>query len=602
MKKMFRMLPGGIKAELALGCFLTVFYIALLLFLPTIVASYMNLILETETVASTPAKTFTIDFFGGRLQPEQLKDLTPAKARSILNWTIVVQTILTGVFALASTLIVVNAAEKCSLFYRSNLYAKIQKLSLKNIADIKAESIMTRVTMDVAIFWEFLVNATMIFIKSLFIIVGASIISAIVAWEMALSIMSLIPLIVTVVVVTGIKTNPILKKTQKVVDEVTKEVNENVAGIRVIKTFNLEHERMQKFKGINKKWYEYQYKSSFYFAAASPFFFMGFNILVIGILSLVAKKASIGDLHHTDIAKISEFIDYLWLIASGILLALNLMYAYFRAKVSAERILQILEYEVDDIYVEDGKRVNNYDLEIKDLSFKYYETAPNYSLANINLSLPYGQTLGIIGPTGSGKSTLVNLLLNSYVYKEGSITIGGEEIKDLNTIHLHDIVGIVFQEALLYSGTIKSNLLWAKKEATDEEIVEALKDSCAYEYVNKFEDKLDHPIVQGGKNLSGGQKQRLSIARTLLRKPKILILDDSTSALDNITSKKVIQNLKEKYDCSVIIVSQKISAIKDADNILVLSHGGFASGYGKHKQLIKDCEFYRQIYETQLEQ
>nr|WP_307927172.1 ABC transporter ATP-binding protein [Mycoplasmopsis bovis] len=221
----------------------------------------------------------------------------------------------------------------------------------------------------------------------------------------------------------------------------------------------------------------------------------------------------------------------------------------FRAKVAAARIIEAYDYETDNLYVSKGEIIDSYDVEIKNLSFKYYDASPNFAIANVDITLPYKKSLGIIGPMGSGKSTIVNLLVNNYKYKEGSIKIGNKEVSQVNSKNLHDTVEIVHQESLLYTGTIRSNMLWAKEDASDEEIMQALKDACADEFVSKFEDGLDHPVYQGGKNLSGGQKQRLSIARSLLRKPKILILDDSTSALDNITASKVIDNIKGKYEC-----------------------------------------------------
>ncbi|WP_338822793.1 ABC transporter ATP-binding protein [Mycoplasmopsis felifaucium] len=592
MWKMLKMLPSKIKAMFLFGSFLVLIYVLLNIMLPNLIGAYIKLMLDENSM-------FELSFLDGRLV---IGTFEHRKAVTVLTIIIVVQTLLTALLAFLSTTVIIYAAEMSSYFFRVKLFEKIQKLSLKNIADLKSESIITRVSNDIALFWEFLVNGTTIMIKSFFLIIGGVVFSILVSWKMALSIIAIIPVVIVLILVIGLTASPMLKRSQKIVEEVTKAVNENVSGIRVIKTFNLEEDRINKFKDINHRWFNISFKSNMIFTVAFPIFYMILNWLMIGIFAVAGKSAHNGTIDIATIANINVFIDYLFLIAGGILLLLTFLYSFFRARVAAGRVVEILSYKVDDLYVAEGKTLNSYDIEVNKLSYKYYESSPNYALVDVSVKLPFGKTLGVIGPTGSGKSTFVNLLMNNYVYSEGSIKIGNEELNSINTKNLHDSIGIVYQEALMYTGTIRSNLLWAKPDATDEEINEALENACAKEFISKFPDGLDHPVLQSGKNLSGGQKQRLSVARTLLRKPKILILDDSTSALDNITTKKVINNVKEKYNCSTIIVSQKIGAIKNADEILVLSNGGFVIGQGKHNDLMHSCEFYKQIHETQLEQ
>lgn len=592
MWKMMKMLPKKVKAMFAFGSFLVLIYVLLNIMLPNLIGAYIKLMMDKNP-------QFRLEFLDGRIY---IGTFDHAQAVKILTVAVVVQTLLTAALAFLSTMVIIYASEMSSYFFRTTIFKKIQQLSLKNIADLKSESIITRVSNDIAIFWEFLVNGTTIMIRSIFLIVGGVVLSSLVDWKMALSIVAIIPVVVVLITVIGLTASPLLKKTQKIVEEVTKSVNENISGIRVIKTFNLEDDRFNKFKDISQRWYNVSFKSSMIFTIAFPMFYMVLNWLMIGIYAAAGKSAVNGTLNPTTVANINVFIDYLFLIAGGILLLLTFLFSFFRAKVAAGRVVEILDYKTDNLYVAEGKFIDKYDLEVNKLSFKYFESSPNYALADVSVSLPFGKTLGIIGPTGSGKSTFVNLLMNNYIYNEGSIKIGDVEIKDINTKNLHDSIGIVYQEALMYTGTIRSNLLWAKPDATEEELKEALDNACASEFISKFEDGLDHPVVQGGKNLSGGQKQRLSVARTLLRKPKILILDDSTSALDNITTKKVINNINSNYNCSTIIVSQKVGAIRNADQIMVLSNNGFIIGKGTHNELIKSCEFYKQIYETQLEQ
>ncbi|VEU75441.1 ABC-type multidrug/protein/lipid transport system ATPase component [Mycoplasmopsis maculosa] len=608
MIKMLKILPARIKTIFIVGAFLVLIYVLSNIFLPNLIGSYIKLMISKK------GEPFTISFFNNLIAPQSWQNVPYDTAFKWLTVAIVVQTLVTALLALLSTIVIIYASEESSYFYRVKLFNSIQKLSLKNIADLKSESIITRVSNDIAIFWEFLVNGTTIMIKGIFLIMGGIVFSFLVDWKMALTIVAIIPVVAIMVVIIGITTSPLLKKTQKVVEEVTKTIGENISGIRLIKTYNLEEKRMNKITEINSRWHKIQYKQAMIFNVAFPIFFMVLNLLMIGIFSIAANNANFlksnglqNDAAELEkykilIANINIFVDYLFLMAGGIILMLMFLGSFFKARVASLRIIEIIEYKVDDLYVKEGKILQNYDIEVNKLSFKYYETAPNYSLLDVNFKIPFGKTLGIIGPTGSGKSTLVNLLMNNYIYSEGSIKVGGEELREINTKNLHDSLGIIYQDALLYSGTIKSNLLFAKENATEEEIKEALENACASEFISKFEDGINHPVSQGGRNLSGGQKQRISIARTLLRKPKVLILDDSTSALDNITTKKVIDNIRNKYDCTTIIVSQKIGAIKNADNILVLSNNGFVLDQGTHNKLLETCDFYKQIYETQLEQ
>lgn len=594
MLKMVKILPSRIKWVFIIGSFLTLIYVLLNVMLPLLIKKYIDLILTEDRQAP-----YHMDFLNGRID---FGFITYNQAFKWLTIIVLLQTISTASLAFLSTLVIVLAAERSSYFYRNTLYKKIQSYSLKNIADLKAESIITRLSNDIAIFWEFLVNGTSIMIKGIFLIIGGLTVAALVDWQMSLSIIAIIPIVIVMGSIISVKTGPLLKKTQKAVDAVTKVVDENISGIRVIKTFNLETKRLNVLKEINNAWYDSQYKSTMIFSTAYPVFQMLLNWLMIGIYSVVGYYATISKINKDIITNINLFIDLLWQVAAGILLMLLFLSSLFRAKVAAARIIEAYDYETDNLYVSNGEIIDSYDIEIKNLSFKYYDASPNFAIANVDITLPYKKSLGIIGPMGSGKSTIVNLLVNNYKYKEGSIKIGNKEVSQVNSKNLHDTVGIVHQESLLYTGTIRSNMLWAKEDASDEEIMQALKDACADEFVSKFEDGLDHPIYQGGKNLSGGQKQRLSIARSLLRKPKILILDDSTSALDNITASKVIDNIKNKYECSTIIISQKISNIKNADEIFVMSTNGFIISRGTHNQLAQSCEFYKQIYETQLEQ
>lgn len=596
MIKMIKMLPIKNKLLFLLGAFVISLTVFVSLFMSNVIAQFIKLIISDKN------QNIDIIFFSGRLVFKDV-DYGIAKRNLILSFASL--TIFNALAILTATVLIVYTAELSSKFYRDKLFTKIQNLSLKNISDLKVESIMTRVSNDVAEFWDFLVNGATAMIKAPVMVIGGAILAFLTDKKMSIGVWLIIPLIVIIILSIGLAASPSIKKNQKVIEEVTKNVNENILGARVIKTFNLQANRKEKFRIANRNWYKLQYKINIIFAIGNPLFFSLFNLLIAVIYWVVARQVTTKpyDLiaNKELIVNINVFLDYLFIVSFGVLLMSMFLVSLFRAKISAQRINEIFNYDIKLIERKNDKYITNYDLNVKELSFKYYDSSPDYSLLNINFNLEQNKILGIIGPTGSGKSTLANLLVNNYIYNEGSIKIGENEVNEIDTQNLNKSIGIVYQEALLYTGTIKSNMLFAKDDATDEEINEALKNACAYEFVNNFQDGLEHKVKQGGKNLSGGQKQRLSIARTLLRKPKIIILDDSTSALDNLTANKLINNIKQNYNCSLIIISQKISAIKNADNILVLARGSVMA-QGSHKELVNECSLYREIFNNQLDQ
>ncbi|WP_406615824.1 ABC transporter ATP-binding protein [Mycoplasmopsis hyopharyngis] len=593
---MIKMLPIKNKLLFLLGAFVISLTVFVSLFMSNVIGQFIKLIISDKS------QNIDINFFSGRLI---FKDIDYGIAKRNLILSFAGLTIFNALAILTATVLIVYTAELSSKFYRDTLFAKIQNLSLKNIADLKAESIITRVSNDVAEFWDFLVNGTTAMIKAPVMVIGGAILAFLTDKKMSIGVWLIIPLIIIIILSIGLAASPSIKKNQKVIEEVTKNVNENILGARVIKTFNLQANRKEKFHIANRNWYRLQYKINIIFAIGNPLFFSLINLLIAVVYWVVARQITTKPYDLTAnkelIVNINVFLDYLFIVSFGVILMSMFLVSLFRAKISAQRITEILDYDIKLLERKNDKHISNYDLNVKELSFKYYDSSPDYSLLNINFTLGQNKVLGIIGPTGSGKSTLANLLVNNYIYNEGSIKIGENEVNEIDSQNLNKSIGIVYQEALLYTGTIKSNMLFAKDDASDEEIIEALKNACAYEFVNNFQDGLEHKVKQGGKNLSGGQKQRLSIARTLLRKPKIIILDDSTSALDNLTANKLINNIKQNYNCSLIIISQKISAIKSADNILVLARGSVMA-QGSHKELVNECTLYREIFNNQLDQ
>ncbi|WP_029608439.1 ABC transporter ATP-binding protein [Mycoplasma simbae] len=599
MFKLFNILPRKIKLKFLLASIMVFVTVIIGLFLPNFVSQFIKLIF-------TDKQYHDIEIVKGFVL---FKNAQRDYIKNALIIIISVQTIITSILTFVYTWIFVWAAESASYFYRLKLYEKVNALSLKNIADLKPESIMTKISNDVAVFWEFLVSGLRVVIKGLIMIIGGAVIAFMVNVYMALVVVPVIPTLLLLVGVLSKFVSPIIAKTQVQVEEVTKDIDENIKGSLTIKTFNLENIRNEQFKQTNSLWYKFNLKFNTIISLFQPLFFLINNFIVIGIYMFTRQQVISKVATDQTVVEMNIFIEYLWLIAFGILLVTGFLQFFIRAKVSAKRIWEVFQIQPDKLFVQDGLNLidkdknideQSFDLSIKNLNFKYYKDNPNYSLTNINLDVPYGSTLGIIGLFASGKSTLVSLLLNNYVYEEGSIKIANKEIKEVNTEDLLKVVGIVYQDPMLFGGTIRSNMLWSKPDATDEEINFALQNACAYDFVYKLSDNIDHPIVQGATNLSGGQKQRLSIARTLLRKPKILILDDSTSALDNITTRKVIENIKKNYQCTTILISQKIGALKNSDQIAVMEAGKITA-VGKHNDLVQNCEFYAQIHNSQLE-
>ncbi|WP_322962016.1 ABC transporter ATP-binding protein [Mycoplasmopsis cynos] len=596
MIKMFKILPKKIKLYFLFGVLVLLTNVGFSFLIPIFISQFLPLLINQDT-------KYQVHIFKNIIYESN----NFANTLTFLIIITIVLIILSAITSILSTLVIVWAGENASNFYRNTLYTKYQKLSLKDISHYTIESLMTRINDDVGTFWDFLVGATTSLIKApLFIFVGlifAFLTDVTLTW----TIVAIVPLLIGLLIFILKKVMPHIVKSRKIVDQNTKSVSEIILGARFIKAYNLQKHQFNKFKNTNKEWSKNGITIFNYFSLSNPFFFFAINLIIvliyIGAYKLLTDNPNqdVGQL----IAKINTFIEFEFFIGLGVGLFSQFVGTMFRARVSSKRIMEILNAKYENLRVKDGllleKNISNYPIEFKDFSFKYYKNSEHYALENINFYVPNGKTLGIIGPTGSGKSTIANLLINNMKYSTGNIKINNYEVSKINSKSLHQNIGIIYQDALLFSGTIKSNLLFANKDATDNDIYDALDTACASEFVNSFNDKLEHKIEQRGKNLSGGQKQRLAIARTLLANPKVLILDDTTSALDNITARKVLLNIKENYNCTTIIISQKINSIRHADKIIVLDNGKIIA-YGTHDELLNSCEWYQDVYQNQLEQ
>ncbi|BBA22141.1 ABC transporter ATP-binding protein [Mycoplasmopsis bovirhinis] len=533
MIQTLKILPKKIKIQFLIGVLILVLNVGLTMLTPIFISQFLPLLIDKKEL-------YEIEVFKNVIY--SAKDFTSAFTFLLVS---TIALIISGALtSFGSLFIIVWAGENASEFYRNILYAKYQKLSLKDISHFSVESLITRINDDVAVFWEFLVGATSALIKAPLFIAFGLIFALLTDLTLTWTIVAIVPLIIGSIIYILIKVMPLIIKGRTIIDNNTKSVNEIINGARLIKAYNLQEYQYQKFNQTNKAWKDNGINVFNIFSISLPFFFFAVNLVIVFIFyggyRLLADNPS-QDVSKL-IAKINTFIEYEFMMALGVSMFGQFLGTFFRARVSSKRIIDVINAKYDNLIVSNGETLphdpSKYSIKIENFSYKYFKTSENYALKNINFELEAGQTLGIIGPTGSGKSTLANILVNNMKYTQGSVKIADKEVNQINSADLHKQVGIVFQEALLYSGTIESNLKFAKEDASEDEINKAIESACAKEFITSFPDTYKHIIEQRGKNLSGGQKQRLSVARTLLTDPKVLILDDTTSALDNLTAKK----------------------------------------------------------------
>ena len=477
---------------------------------------------------------------------------------------------------------------------RRDLLAHIQTLSFTELDTIGTATLITRMTSDINQVQNGINMFLRLFLRSPFIVFGAMLLVFTIHTELALVFVAAIA--VLFVIVFGIMriTNPKYRQTQKNLDSVTAATRENLNGVRVIRAFGREQTQVQEFARVNEKLTASQLNVGRISAMMNPLTYVVVNAAIIAVLWMGAGKVENGVLLRGDMV---AMINYIGQILIELVKLANLIVLLSKALASLGRVEQILDTESSMAF--DGAETGNDSqtiLEFRDVALQY-KGAGAESVSGISFELKRGQTLGIIGGTGSGKSTLVSLIPRFYDATEGTVLLKGVPIQNLREDVMRKTVAIVQQKARLFAGTIRSNLLWGNENATDSELWQALETAQAAEFVR--EKGLDAVVEQGGRNLSGGQKQRLTIARALIVKPEILILDDSSSALDYATDaalRSAIQQLPG--DVTVIIVSQRTASIQHADQILVLEDGILA-GQGTHESLLKTCPVYREIYESQ---
>ena len=489
---------------------------------------------------------------------------------------------------------------------RHGLFEHIQKFTFTEMDQLGTSTLITRMTSDINQIQSGVNLVLRLFLRSPFIVFGAMIMAFTVDVKAALVFVVTIPLLSLIVFGIMLVTMPMYKKVQADLDQVLLATRENLTGARVIRAFNKEEDETKRFENANQILTDAQKYVGRISGMMNPLTYIIVNGAIIALIYVGAVRVDIGDLTQ---GQVVALINYMSQILVELVKLANLIISVTKAAACLNRVESVLAVKPDmnegDVRWKSNSSEADLDLknkipvvEFSHVSLTYKGTSDT-SLSDINFCAEKGQTIGIIGGTGSGKSSLVNLILRFYDATDGTVKINGRDIKEYQTENLREHIGVVLQKAVLFKGSIADNLRWGKEDATEQEMYEALDISQAREFVDTKQGGLEFQIEQGGRNLSGGQKQRMTIARALVRKPEILILDDSASALDFATDAALRKSIKEmKNQPTVFIVSQRAASIQYADQIIVLDDGAMA-GIGTHEELLKDCPVYQEIYYSQ---
>lgn len=511
---------------------------------------------------------------------------------------LVISAIVSLIFSIVAGVLASKASCGFAKNLRHDMYYKIQEYSFYNIDKFSPSSIVTRLTTDVGnVQMAFMMMIRMAF-RAPFTVLFSLIMAFRLNKKISLIFLIIMPVLAIVLLFIAKKAHKYFDKVFKTYDKLNNVVSENVRGMRVVKSFVNENKEISKFKKVSNEIYNYYIKAEKIVAYNSPVmqFVMYSCILFISYFS--AQYIALGDMQT---GELMSLITYALQILMNLMM-LSMMFVILTISgTSAKRIVEILDEVPDLDNVSDPVLdVKDGSIEFKNVNFSYVKDKNKLCLKNINLSIKSGETVGILGSTGSGKSTLVQLIPRLYDVINGCVKVGGVDVREYDIETLRDEVAMVLQKNILFSGTIKENLRWGNENASDEELIRVCKLAQADGFISSFPDGYDTYIEQGGSNVSGGQKQRLCIARALLKKPKILILDDSTSAVDTKTDKMIREAFRNEIpDTTKIIIAQRVNSIMDCDKIIVMDNGRI-NGIGTHDELIIDNEIYRDVYESQM--
>ena len=511
------------------------------------------------------------------------------------------------VMALAALALGVGAAalaSRAGMGFGANLraaeYRQVQKFSFANIEHFSTASLITRLTNDVNSLQMTLMMGMRMLVRAPVMLITALVMALTISTRLSQVFLVVIPLLLLTVLMVIRRVGPFFTSLQKATDDLNLVVQEDLNAIRVVKSFVREDVEKEKFRARNEKLRSMAERAFGFVVMFLPVIFLLMGGTTVAVLWIGGNYVYEGSLLSGDLI---AFFTYVSEILMSLMMVSMVLMMLTRSIACGKRVLAVLNEQPQitndtadrQLQVEDGS------IRFDHVSFRYNPDSEAWNLEDIDLSIPSGATVGILGGTGSAKSTLVSLIPRLYEATEGRVLVGGRDVKEYTMEHLRDACAMVLQKNTLFSGTIRENLRWGDSKATDQEIEEACRIACASEFIEKMPDGYDTHIEQGGTNVSGGQKQRLCIARAILRRPKVLILDDSTSAVDTATDAAIRQGLRSTLPGTTkLIIAQRISSVQDADMIVVLDDGKI-SGVGTHEELMKTNQIYREVYQSQQE-
>lgn len=512
---------------------------------------------------------------------------------------------LLALVGLAGGLATMKASSVCSQDFafrlRNDVYKKISTFSFKNIDTFSTASLTTRLTNDITMLQMVVMMALRILVRGPALLVVSAAFAVSINPKMSTLLLFILPVLIIVVVCVLKFGFPMFQKMQKKIDNVNRVVQENLIGMRVVKAFVREDHEKEKFKAVSDDLAAQGARASGLVVTVMPLMMLVLNAVVVFVYYRGGVDASSGVM---DVSQISVFASYIIQVLMNLMMISMMLLQLARGKACGDRVVEVLNTKVDITngekdYIPDAAHAKG-KVEFRHVNFKYDSSdAGDDILHDITFTAEAGQVIGVVGGTGCGKSSLVNLIPRLYDVTCGQVLVDGVDVRDYDIKALRDMIGVVLQKNVLFSGTIKDNIRWGKADATDEEIEEACRYAQAHDFVLRQPHGYDTDLSQGGLNLSGGQKQRLCIARAMIKHPKILILDDSTSAVDTATEAKIRDSFyNELKDTTVFIIAQRVSSVKDADQIIVLDDGEI-KGMDTHDNLLKTNEIYQEIYQTQ---
>jgi ATP-binding cassette subfamily B multidrug efflux pump len=510
-------------------------------------------------------------------------------------------TVLGALGAVGRNFLASHVSQRFGRDLRLDLYRKIQGFSFANIDQFETASLITRLTNDVTQVQNFVNGIMRIFVKAPLLCIGSLIMATILNPSLAVILLVVVPVIGALILISMRIGYPFFIKVQQSLDRVNGAMREYLSGVRVVKAFNRFEYETERFAGTNENLATVSTKAARVMAGFGPGITLSINLGIIAVLWYGGIRVNHGSMH---VGQVIAFINYMTQILFSLMMISFIFNMFVRAKASGERIGEV--FAAQNAMKSASEPLPMSEVKVKGqvkfdgVDFAYTPSAGEPVLKGISFKCEPGQTIGIIGSTGAGKSTLVNLIPRFYDPSSGSIQVNGVDLRDLDLRELRERIAIVPQKTILFTGSILDNIRWGKEEATMAEIERAATIAQAHDFIRSFPEGYDTLLGQGGVNLSGGQKQRISIARALVRQPEILILDDSTSAVDIVTEAAIREGLREfAQDLTCFIISQRITSVMHTDKILVLD-AGFISGAGKHEELMKACPVYQEIFRSQI--